>query len=329
MDPKVFAPAPFNGRRFRNLSGRPAQGLPDVVRWMRTRRPATWPAQLANEPAPKPLEQVDDGSIRATIVGHATVLLQVAGLNILTDPVWSQRIGPVSWAGPRRVRAPAIAFGDLPRIDLVLLSHNHYDHLDRPTLAALAGRDNPLILTGLKVGKAVPSTSIVELDWWQSHALPRGACATYVPAEHASARGPFDRNKTLWGGFVLQTDAGTVYFAGDTARGEHFTAVKERFGPITLSLLPIGAYCPRWFMQSVHVDPAEAVAASIDLASQVSLAMHYGTFHLADEAIDAPAQELQRALSAARGAPRGLDFRAVAFGQPLVVTAQTAAAANA
>jgi L-ascorbate metabolism protein UlaG (beta-lactamase superfamily) len=314
---RKFGPAPFDGRRFHNASGK-KQRSERVLQWLLTRRRKPWPALVAGPPAATPVERVDDGSIRATVVGHSTVLLQMAGLNILTDPVWSQRIGPLPWLGIKRVSQPAFAFGDLPKIDAVLLSHNHYDHLDRPTLAALAGPDNPLILTGLKVGRTVPSKNVVELDWWQSHALNNQVRATYVPAEHFSARGPFDRNATLWGGFVLQTPAGTIYFAGDTGAGSHFAAIKERFGPITLSFLPIGAYEPRWFMAPVHINPAEAVEASLVLESQVTVPIHFGTFRLADEAFDAPLAALTQAVKAARGG-RGLDFRMLAFGEAITV----------
>jgi L-ascorbate metabolism protein UlaG (beta-lactamase superfamily) len=262
---------------------------------------------------------VDDESIRVTLVGHATVLLQVAGLNILTDPVWSRRIGPASWLGVERVRPPAIAFDDLPPIDAVLLSHNHYDHLDRPTLAALTRRDTPLVVTGLKVGRSVPADRVAELGWWDSLMLGEHVRVTYVPAEHFSARSPFDRNRSLWGGFVLETPHGTIYFAGDTGDGSHFAAIRERFGPMTLSLLPIGAYEPRWFMAPVHIDPAEAVKASLILESEVSLAIHFGVFPLADEAIDAAPPALTQALAARPEADRGLDFRMPRLGWPVVV----------
>ena len=247
------------------------------------------------------------------------VLLQVAGLNILTDPMWSDCAGPVSWLGIKRVRPPAIAFTDLPKIDAVLLTHNHYDHLDRPTLAALARRDAPVVLTGLRVGRLVPGGGAVELDWWECHPLGKGVCATYVPAEHFSARGPLDRNTSLWGGFVLTTPAGTIYFAGDSGDGAHFAAIRERFGPMTLSFLPIGAYEPRWFMAPVHIDPKEALAASLALESGVSVAIHFGVFRLADDAFDAPPKALAAALVAAGPPRRGMDFRVIPLGEAVVV----------
>jgi L-ascorbate metabolism protein UlaG (beta-lactamase superfamily) len=311
--------APFDGRHFGNISGRSQHGASEALRWMFSRKRGPWPERVANTTVPRPVARVDDGSIRATLVGHATVLLQVAGLNILTDPVWSERIGPYSWLGVKRIRSAAIAFDDLPKIDVVLLSHNHYDHLDRPTLAKLARRDRPLVLTGLKVGKSVPSDHVVEMQWWDSHALGDRVTATYVPAEHFSGRGAFDRNASLWGGFVLETPMGPIYFAGDTGDGEHFATIKAHFGPMKLSLIPIGAYAPRWCMAPVHIDPAEALAASITLASEVSLAMHFGTFCLADDSYDEPPIALQHALAAVQGKPRGIDFRVPDFGEPTVI----------
>ena len=319
LPPATFAPARRQRGRFVNPSGRGAQGLPSVLRWLATRRRGAWPSSVADVHVAPPLPRLDDGSIRATIVGHATVLVQVGGLNFLTDPVLSKRIGPASWLGPKRVRPPAVPFEEIPKIDVVLLSHDHYDHLDRPTLARLARRDDPLVIAGLEVGAKVPSRRVLELDWWQTHQLSARTRVTFVPSEHFSGRGPFDRDRRLWGGFVVETAAGTFYFAGDTAEGAHFAAVRERFGPMTLSLLPIGAYLPRWFMAPVHIDPAGALQASLALESQVSLAIHYATFDLADEGYDAPPRELARALEQLQGEPPGSDFRVVPFGEATVV----------
>jgi L-ascorbate metabolism protein UlaG (beta-lactamase superfamily) len=310
-----FSPARRVNGRFVNASGHAQQGGLRALKWFVTRRPEPWPKHIANVPAALPVARVDGGGIRVTLVGHATVLIQVAGLNILTDPVWSERVGPLSWLGVKRSRPPAVAFDELPKIDIVLLSHSHYDHLDRTTLAALERRDGAVVFTGLKVGEVVPHNNVVELDWWQRHPLRGDFVATYVPAEHFSARGPFDRNVTLWGGFVLETPAGIIYFAGDTGDGPHIAAIAERFGPMTLSLLPIGAYLPRWFMAPIHMDPHEAVAAAEVLRSRVTLPIHYGTIRLADDGFDEPVRELKEALASRPGG--GLDFRIAEFGQPV------------
>ena len=308
----IFDPAPFDGRRFSNRSGARQTGPAAILRWLLARERSPWPLLQATTPPEAPVPRLDDGAIRATLIGHATVLLQLAGLNILTDPMWSRCAGPLPWLGVKRVAPPAIPLTALPRIDLILLSHNHYDHLDRPTLRALAARDHPLILTGLGVARSVPAAGVRELDWWQAVSVTPALRATYVPAEHFSARGVFDRNASLWGGFVLQTALGTIYFAGDTGDGPHFAAIRQRFGAMALSLLPIGAYLPRAIMAPVHISPAEAVAASLTLQSNVSLAIHFGTFPLADDPFDLPpralAQALAREADAAPGA-RGLDFR--------------------
>ena len=310
----IYAPAPRVGGRFRNLVEHAPHGAMSALHWFATRRPPSWPRAVDHVVGPKPIERIADDRIRVTLIGHATVLLQVAGLNILTDPIWSQRASPVSWLGPKRVRPPAIHFDDLPPIDVVLLSHSHYDHLDRPTLKALHRRNGPLIVTGLEVGAVVPAKPVVELDWWQSHVLGGGVTATYVPAQHFSARSLFDRNKRLWGGFVLESPAGAIYFAGDTGDGPHIAAINRRFGPMTLSLLPIGAYLPRWFMAPVHMSPGEAVAASKTLRSKVSLPIHFGTIQLADDAFDEPIRGLDEALKARQRVGDGLDFRVPDFG---------------
>ena len=319
LPPNAFASAPLRHGVFHNASGREKHGLANVLRWLLTRSRGPWPTHVEDVPVAPPIARVDDGSIRATVIGHATVLVQVAGLNILTDPVMSARIGPTPWLGPKRVRPPAVPFEAIPPIDLVLLSHDHYDHLDRPTLRQLVARDKPTILTGLRVGAKVPSNDVVELDWWQSHAIRDGVTATYVPAEHFSGRGLFDRDKSLWGGFVLETPHGKVYFAGDTAAGFHFQAIRERFGAMTLSLLPIGAYAPRWFMERVHMDPDEALQASLTLESQTTLAIHFATFNLADDAYDAPTHALARAVTQLTDGPPGSDFRVLPFGEAAIV----------
>ena len=289
----------FDGRRFRNLAGVP-HGIGRVLRWAATRKPAPWRRWTDAPPGPAPERRVAD--LRVTFVNHATLLLQIAGRNILTDPVWSERVSPVSWAGPRRVRPPEIRFDDLPQIDAVLVSHNHYDHLDLETLARLHERDGPWIVTGLGVRSFLRRHGLsngTELDWWQSAEIGTGLSVTSVPVQHFSGRGLADRDATLWTGFVVSGSAGDVFFAGDTGYGPHFAAIRERFPRLRLAILPIGAYRPEWFMGPVHVDPAQALQAFRDLAAGTGLGMHFGTFRMTDEGEDEPAQEIAALLAAA------------------------------
>jgi len=237
---------------------------------------------------------VEGSELRVTLVNHATVLIQTAGANILADPIWSERASPFSWIGPRRHRAPGIRWDDLPQIDLALVSHNHYDHLDLPTLRRLAGGGRCQFVVPAGVARLLRSRNIDpvhELDWGDSVELS-GMRIHCVPAMHFSSRGLFDRDRTLWCGFATETECGIVYFAGDTSFGDHFAQIRERLGAPRLALLPIGAYEPRWFMSSVHMGPDEAARAHEILGARTSIAIHHGTFQLSDEGIDTPRREL-------------------------------------
>jgi L-ascorbate metabolism protein UlaG (beta-lactamase superfamily) len=242
---------------------------------------------------------VEGDALRITLVNHSSVLLQQRGFNILTDPIWSERASPFSWAGPRRRRAPGVAWEHLPPIDAVLISHNHYDHLDLPTLRRLAARGDSTFIVPARVAELLRSNNIGpvhELDWGESRSLDGSlpGCTIYsVPALHFSSRGLFDRNATVWCGYVIESQEQTVYFAGDTAFGNHFAQIREKFGSPRLALLPIGAYQPRWFMSPVHMDPDEAIRAHAILAAKTSIAIHHGTFQLADESLDTPEQRLR------------------------------------
>jgi L-ascorbate metabolism protein UlaG (beta-lactamase superfamily) len=275
----------FDGRTFR--SPRPIEhGAGAVLRWMLTRKQGPWPEWLDAEAGPAPPERVGDGALRVTFVNHATVLIQIDGTNILTDPIWSTRTSPVSWAGPRRRRPPGIRLADLPPLDAVVVSHNHYDHLDLPTLRHLAGRFAPKIVTGLGNDLLLRKSGIpgpVPLDWWESIEIRPGTRIHFVPAQHFSARGTADRNATLWGGFVIESASGAVYFAGDTGWGPHFAQIRERFPRLRLAILPIGAFLPEWFMAPVHIGPADAVRAHRELGAAASMVMHFGTFPLGDD----------------------------------------------
>ena len=278
------------------------------------REPRTpWPRRV-DDPQRTPAA-LDGSAAVVTFIGHSTFLIQTAAGHVITDPMYSERAGPLNLLGPRRVRPPAVTFGDLPPIAVGLLSHNHYDHCDLPTLRALGRRFDPIVVTPLGNRRLVRSAGIrrvEELDWWQTVAstpMP----ITLTPACHFSARTPFDRNRALWGGFVLDVDRRGIFIAGDTAYGPFFREIRRRIGPIDLALLPIGAYEPRWFMRTVHMNPAEAVQAHLDLEAAESIAMHFGTFQLTAEGIDAPLY----ALDAARQAHEvpASRFRALAFGE--------------
>lgn len=285
-----------DGERFFNTDpAAPAgRGTGDLLRWATERRPARWPARVADPPQPFP-ERIGREELAVTFIGHSTFLVRIGELAVLTDPVWAAHAGPFGRLGPGRVRAPGLGLDRLPPVDLVLLTHNHYDHLDPAALAAVGSRWRPRLVTPLGNAEYVPrgaTGDLRELDWWDATELPGGARVTAVPAQHFSARTPFDRNRALWSGFVLEHRGWRLYFAGDTGYGAHFVEIGARFPGIHLALLPIGAYDPRWFMRPVHTDPEEAVRAHLELGAARSVAMHFGTFQLTDEPIDEPATRL-------------------------------------
>ena len=310
----ALVPDHFDGRRFFNPHLPGGRSLRDVRRWQRTRQKAPWPEHIEDAMLPPPDRTAHD-RIAATFIGHSTFLLQIGGLCVLTDPIWSERCSPVSVAGPRRVRRPGQRLDSLPGVDLLLVSHNHYDHMDLPTLRKVQARWSPYVATGLGNARHLAKAGIrsaVELDWWQSTELA-GAKVTYVPAQHFSSRGIHDRNRCLWGGFVIEFRGAVVYFAGDSGYCPHFAEIGRRFPRIDLALIPIGAYEPRWFTRRNHVDPQEAVRAHLDLKPRRSLGMHFGTFQLTDEAIDAPVRALQQAR--AKAGVADADFDVLAFGE--------------
>lgn len=286
-----------------------------LLRFLVTRRPERWPAYRDEPPGPKPPARVPAGALRVTYVNHATALLQLDGVNLLTDPIWSERAGLFGFVGPRRSRPPGIRFEDLPAIDAVLLSHDHYDHLDLATLRRLR-QANPAmrIFAGLGLGRYLGGKGIAgasELDWGESAELA-GLRVTAAPSQHFSSRGLFDTNRTLWCAWVIGAEAGRVYFGGDTGYGPHFRRTGEELGPFRLAILPIGAYRPAWFMGPVHENPAEAVAAMADLRARHAVGIHFGTFPLTDEGISRPLEELEFALSQIHPRP---DFRVLGFGE--------------
>lgn len=304
----------FDGERFFNPYAPEARTAREVRRWRRTRQKEPWPERVEDPVLPPP-GRVGQDRIAATFIGHSTFLLQIGGIRVLTDPIWSERCSPVSFAGPRRVRRPGQSLGALPGVDIILVTHNHYDHMDLPTLRQVRGLWAPRVATGLGNARHLTKANIrsaVELDWWQSIDLA-GARVTYVPAQHFSSRGLHDRDRCLWGGFVVEAKGAVVYFAGDSGYCPYFAEIGHRFPRIDLALLPIGAYEPRWFMRRNHVDPSEAVRAHLDLKARRSLGMHFGTFQLTDEAIDAPVLALRDARAEAGVTERAFDV--LAFGE--------------
>ncbi|HWG41895.1 MAG TPA: MBL fold metallo-hydrolase [Gemmataceae bacterium] len=311
----------FDGRRYFNPAA-PAYGFRvwRVLNWMVRRRPQRWPKWIDDPIQPEPPATLQSHEIAATFVGQSTFLLQLDGVNVLTDPIWSERASPLRWAGPRRVRRPGLDFERLPPIHLVLVSHNHYDHMELTTLRRLRQRFDPLFVTGLGNRRYLHKRGIArveELDWWQTCPAPGGLTVTMTPAQHFSRRGLFDRLRTLWGGFALTAEAKRVFFTGDSAYGAHFKEISRRLPGIDLALLPIGAYEPRWLMQAAHMNPEEAVRAHLDLTPRLSLGMHFGTFQLTDEAIDAPIEELTQSLHQ-HGIAES-EFRVPGFGETIVV----------
>jgi L-ascorbate metabolism protein UlaG (beta-lactamase superfamily) len=302
----------FNGKTFFNPGEPSGRGLRDLLKWKLNAHPVPWPRRVEVAPKPVPPAPVGDGVV-ATWVGHSTFVLRTASAVILTDPVFSDRASPVPWMGPRRAAAPGVEFDAVPRVDLVLLSHDHYDHCDLPTLRRLARRDNPVVVAPLGHRSLLARAGfsrIVELDWWESHAGVPGTEVTLVPARHWSRRSPFGTDTRLWGGFMVRSGGRLAYFAGDSGYREGlFIEIGRRCGAPDLALLPIGAYEPRWFMSDAHMNPAEAVRAHREVGARRSLAMHWGTFQLTDEGFDDPV----KALKAARG--EADDFAVLAPGE--------------
>jgi L-ascorbate metabolism protein UlaG (beta-lactamase superfamily) len=295
LKPLATIPKHFDGERFFNPDAPQARGFLDVLRWKLTSRPERGVRFVPDVAASKPPSHVEGDELQVTLINHSALLLQQSGAHILTDPIWSQRASPFTWIGPQRRREPGVRWEDLPRIDIVLISHNHYDHLDLATLRRLADRGQAQFVVPAGVERLLRSRNIGpvhELDWGESVAL-MGATVHSVPALHFSARGIFDRNRTLWCGYVIETGDRIIYFAGDTGFGDHFARIRERFGAPRLALLPIGAYEPRWFMSPVHMAPDEAVRAHQILGARTSIAIHHGTFQLADEGLDTAKEQLR------------------------------------
>lgn len=287
----------FDGHRFHNRDGPPEPTFWEEVRiaWTLRTKHKNWPDRFETSPVDVPQDPPVRG-IRVLWMGHATTLIQTPTLNIVTDPILFDAIGP-GLSRIRTVTNPPVSVDRLPRIDVILISHNHYDHLDLRSIHAIfnrQGRVRPTVLVGLGVGELLKTEGIApysELDWNDSVTIG-DTRIIFLEAVHTSRRGPWDTNQTLWGSFLIDSPEGRIYFAGDSAYGNHFKKVYERFGPPKISLLPIGAYEPRWFMYRMHMNPDDAVRAHIDLHSQHSIAIHFGLIDNASESYEAPVHDL-------------------------------------
>ena len=290
----------FDGRHFFNEEPFEEQQPSELARWQLDRHRGKWPDSAAI-PAPAPPARVGGGALRVTMVNHATVLLQMDSLNILTDPVWSAKVGLEGQFGVRRHRPPGIPFDSLPRIDIVLISHDHYDHMDLPSLRRLQQRYHPRVITGLGNPGYLATQGIQgaeQLDWWQSATLAPGVRLTAVPARHWSGRTLSDRYERLWEGFVIEGRRDTVYFAGDTGWGRMYRELHARWSRFTLALLPVAPFRPRWYMARKHLSPDDAVRVAIETRSAMVIPIHWGTFELGDDGESEAVATLRAAVSA-------------------------------
>lgn len=287
----------FDGKVFRNYDQVEARGFLDVIKWMFNRENVEW-KKVQDASTKKPANTQED-SLTIYFINHATFLIQWRGLNILTDPVWSDRTSPFNFAGPERVRPPGILFNDLPKIDLVIISHSYYDHLDISTIEELRDRDQPVFIVPLGVDLFLKNKgikSVKAIDWWQY--INDGPLKfSMVPALHFSGRGMSDRDKTLWAGYMISDGNQKIYFAGDTGYNHKmFADIAKQHSDIDIAMLPIGAYKPRWLMSPIHISPEEAVVIHQQLNCKKSIAMHYGTFPMADDRQQDASEDLQLAI---------------------------------
>lgn len=277
---------------------------------------AEWPKWVKTKMDNHPLSKVSGDNIRVTFINHATFLIQTAELNILTDPVFSMRVSPVSFIGPKRVHNTGITLKKLPPIDIIIISHDHYDHLDLDSMQQLIKRDNPKIYLGLGVSQSIKnSKNIVEMDWWDNVQVTENLKLWFLDVQHNSGRSIVNRNTTLWGGFLLDINGKKIYFGGDSGYADHYQRAYKHFGAVDLAFLPIGAYAPRSMFKLVHMNPYEAVQAHLDLKAKLSIGMHYGTFQLTAESRMEPVELLEKAKSKAGVPPSA--FITLQPGEPM------------
>ena len=317
----------YNGERFFNEVRRPAGRTRwDLFKWLATRKSSTWNVNLAQEAAefhaskrvlPQNRPDAAEQDWQVWYISHATVLLQIGPYNFLTDPVWAEHVSPKQGKGPKRVMPAGMALEQLPEIHAVLLSHNHYDHMDLATLRWLNNKFAMPIYTGLGNAYYLPKEfHVIEMDWWQT-ALFKKLKIVYTPAQHGSGRGLRDQNAALWGGFSILASSGHFFFAGDTGYSPHFKEIHKRLGTPRIALLPIGAYEPRALMKYMHMNPQDAFQAHLDLQAKRSMAIHYRTYQLTDESREQPELDLQQAMK--HSARTVNPFYCVREGRKLVV----------
>ncbi len=279
----------FDGEKF-FIKGKPlTTTFFDFLKWRMNSAAKPWPKSVQNQFDDVPPGQVHQNELRVSFVGHATFLIQIGGFNILTDPVWSDRASPLSWIGPKRVHAPGIRFENLPKINLILVSHNHYDHLDLKTISRIYNRDRPKIIAPLGNDRIIQNfdrnIKVSTYDWGEGVTINDAMQIYLEPVQHWSARGIFDRNQALWGAFVMKTHIGNIVFLGDCGYGDgsFFKQMKEKYASFRLALIPIGAFKPEALMQYAHMGPKEAINAFKDLGAFYGVPMHHSTFPLADD----------------------------------------------
>ncbi len=318
------------GKQFRNVYPVKEKNFSTLMKWRRERRKLKIPP-VESYTFPSATNDTaflrDNRSINTfTWIGHATALVQINGVNILTDPHFSLRASPVQWKGPKRSMPPGISMDELPEIDIVIMSHDHYDSLDLKSISKLANRkggERTLFAVPLGLGqwfRERGAVNVVEFDWWQSYQYSgqyAEAEVIAVPAQHWSKRYPLFRNRTLWAGWVIRVKGFTFYFAGDTGYAPIFQSIGERYGPMDLAAIPIGAYEPRWFMKDMHMNPEEAVKVHKDVKSKLSIAIHWGTFVLTDEPLDEPPVRLREALK--NEGISGSDFKVLKHGETIFI----------
>jgi L-ascorbate metabolism protein UlaG (beta-lactamase superfamily) len=268
------------------------KGFGDFLKWNWNRNKKKWPEKVEYKKIdPSSIKDLDESKLEIYFIHHATFLIRIGKINILTDPVFSERASPVQFLGPKRIHDLAIEIEELPKIDLVLISHNHYDHMDIVSLKKLYRKFDPQFIVPLKNKELLESEGIKkikELDWWEQYNF-KGLEIYLTPANHWSARGLFDRNKSLWGGFSISKHQNHfVYFAGDTGYAPFFSEIKNKLGSPKISILPIGASEPRWFMKDYHMNAEDGIQAYRDLGTDMAIGAHWGTFDLSDEAYDGP-----------------------------------------